>query len=357
MSWVFLAFAGSLAQEACDPGVQFLQTNVRLKEAGQTAARQHLQRHQRRDMSDEDRDLMCNTEEVPFDARSGKQIRWLHVPKTGTTFGNTVWHYGCPSLPDDVSLSNYSSNYERKMNKDYPISDCSLLLDHSPGTHKPIGDEEWKDDTFVTLLRKPASRICSAYNYGKQCIVDCNPENDKSCFQVRMLDNAWYWLLRRGETCTFMHASADLLEYGSQIDTTSCTAKMVLGQSCNAPETLSDEQIQLALNRIQKFAFVGLQEEWKLSVCLFHRIFGGPSADQATKLIALETESLRETDSRASGNANCSDQRLLDELTDTADSQLYALAETMFWNQAEAVLSLLKSQRNNAVAAGMKKQG
>jgi len=343
MAWLPFAFGVCLAQESCQPALQFLQTNVQLK-ARREAAQRHQQRHRRGEISADDRQLICDAENFPFDASSGRQIRWLHVPKTGTSFGNTVWHYGCPDLPSNVSLANYSSNYERRLNADYPLSDCPLLMDHSPGTHKPVGVEEWKDNTFVTMFRKPSSRVCSAYNYGKQCVMDCNPENDKSCFQVRKLDNAWYWLLHRGETCAYMYASSDLLEYGSQADTKGCATKMLIGQPCNAPENLTHEQVHLALSRIQKLAFVGLQEEWSLSVCLFHRIFGGPPPGEAAKMIELETESLRETDSEAADNANCSDQSLLEELTDTADSQLYSLAETIFWDQVESVLMLLKSR-------------
>ena len=43
----------------------------------------------------------------------------------------------------------------------------------------------------------------------------------------------------------------------------------------NDPVTEAD--VPIALERLREgFAFVGLQEEWELSICLFHAKFGGP---------------------------------------------------------------------------------
>ena len=43
----------------------------------------------------------------------------------------------------------------------------------------------------------------------------------------------------------------------------------------NRPVTEAD--VPVALKRLREgFAFVGLQEEWELSICLFHVKFGGP---------------------------------------------------------------------------------
>ena len=31
--------------------------------------------------------------------RTRQSLRWLHVPKTGSTFQNSIFHWACPGLP------------------------------------------------------------------------------------------------------------------------------------------------------------------------------------------------------------------------------------------------------------------
>lgn len=60
----------------------------------------------------------------------------------------------------------------------------------------------------------------------------------------------------------------------------SCAAQMILGSPCGAslpdgePDLFAHEPSE-AVDRIRKFGFVGITEEWELSVCLFHAMFGG----------------------------------------------------------------------------------
>lgn len=37
----------------------------------------------------------------------------------------------------------------------------------------------------------------------------------------------------------------------------------------------TEHEVQTAIDRLRTFAFVGLTEHWKLTVCLFHAMFGG----------------------------------------------------------------------------------
>merc|ERR1719456_1356898 len=68
--------------------------------------------------------------------------------------------------------------------------------------------------------------------------------------------------------------------------TEGCTAKMIVGMSCaeyshgSAPlegqPQLNESIVEKAIWRLDNgFAFIGLTEEWPLSVCLFHAMFGG----------------------------------------------------------------------------------
>lgn len=51
------------------------------------------------------------------------------------------------------------------------------------------------------------------------------------------------------------------------------------GEECNSGYALCDltevPNVSAALKRLESFAYVGLTSEWRLSICLFHAMFGG----------------------------------------------------------------------------------
>merc|ERR1719343_801322 len=54
-------------------------------------------------------------------------------------------------------------------------------------------------------------------------------------------------------------------------------ANMLLGESCGPRKqsALSESSLAAAVDKVRAIGFVGLTEEWLLSVCLFHAKFGG----------------------------------------------------------------------------------
>lgn len=60
---------------------------------------------------------------------------------------------------------------------------------------------------------------------------------------------------------------------------------MVLGQNCAFAAPINADGLAKAKARVADFGFVGLQEHWNASVCLFHRQFGAPM--HITELINL----------------------------------------------------------------------
>eukprot|EP00438_Fugacium_kawagutii_P032691 Skav221352 [mRNA] locus=scaffold1845:222188:222670:+ [translate_table: standard] len=84
--------------------------------------------------------------------------------------------------------------------------------------------------------------------------------------------------------------------------------------------TLAD--VPLALKRLQEgFAFVGLTEEWELSVCLFHAKFGGPCQ-------AIEFVNTRPT--QRPNNSKSYDTSILNGWVDEIDAPVYAEAKRLF---------------------------
>jgi hypothetical protein len=282
-------------------------------------------------LSAAERALVCDREAHPFPPRSRQSVRWLHVPKTGTSFMNTVWHYGC-TLPASASASEFRSMYEQQFARKYPREAlCPRLLDHSPATHKPIGDAEFASHrgAFVTMLREPSARLVSAFKHGKHCIQDCHPETESLPRCVRVRDS------RRLYKCKAVRRAKTPREYAALPEVRGCAAKMLLGRPCNDPLEPQANETQAAVERLRGFAFVGLVEEWDLSVCLFHRLLGGTPLPQ--EFIAVRVNK---------GSAAFLSRRpqLLGGLRDEADEALYGAARASFRQSVQQVLQQLRTR-------------
>ena len=74
---------------------------------------------------------------------------------------------------------------------------------------------------------------------------------------------------------------------------------------------------------MEGFAFVGLTEEWALSICLFHLKFKTPC-------LASEFLDTRPTNYSASSQARSESKPLV---RDTADLAVYAAVQLRFWRE------------------------
>ena len=279
--------------------------------------------------TDAERAALCDGAAHPYPPHSRRPVRWVHVPKTGTSFMNTVWHYAC-SLPPTASASDFSAMYEKHFAQRFPPAEhCArLMLDHSPATHKPIGDGEWAAHAgaFVTMLRAPSTRLVSAFKHGRHCIQDCSPEmrNAPPCTAVRDA--------RRLNKCRALRRATGLREYAEQPAALGCAARMLVGRACNEPLALRANESRAAAARLGSvgFGFVGLVEEWNLSVCLFHRLLGGTPRPQEFSAVRVNKQTTiifrRHPD-------------LARALRDPADELLYAVATRRFRRQVRAVLA------------------
>jgi hypothetical protein len=66
---------------------------------------------------------------IPFARRkeTAAALRWLHVPKTGSSFGNTVYHHACPSIPVGASFAGVGPPYEINFVEKYVVALVSSL--------------------------------------------------------------------------------------------------------------------------------------------------------------------------------------------------------------------------------------
>ena len=176
---------------------------------------------------------------------------WVHVPKTGSSFANCVYRVACKRLPRWASIRiKHNSSAGSKVIVPY-FSKCfkketrSCALEggsrNNKGHHKLSGSTRFdpKRVAYITMLREPAARIVSGFHHAMHDCYNCS---------------------RKTKLSEYAASTAGIYTdyFGS------------------------NGSVDVAVERIKQFAFVGLTEYWDLSICLYHFLFGGP--------VPIETE-------------------------------------------------------------------
>ena len=167
-------------------------------------------------------------------------------------------------------------------------------------THQFLDDEKYQlhKGHLVALFRQPEQRLLSAWNDDEE-LFRASPNVITRCSDEKMTAE-----LSMEE---FIHRWA------------SWETRQLIGKSLG---DLSEDDTLKAIKRLEEgFAFVGIQEEWELSICLFHAKFGG-------KCLPVDFE-----DTRPSGNTSTSstyNTSILNGWVDEADGKVYARAKEIF---------------------------
>lgn len=225
------------------------------------------------------------------------RIRWLHVPKTGTSLANAIFRVGCPGLPAHAAMPRTQKNavelyFEQCFKSVVSHERCYL---RKPGTfgraHVPI-KEAWLPSTaaYVTVLREPRARLASAYAFGRHLCDFCNASTSLSEFAASPLNRAVY-------------------------------ANMILGRwGFDAPPYPTRAELAQALDRLRGFAFVGILEAWTRTICLFKAKFAGGGRVLRSELANVRP-GVYERDPRSGGQASEADR---------VDEAIYAEALRLF---------------------------
>lgn len=201
-------------------------------------------------------------------------IHWLHVPKCGSSFLNTLVHLPgvCPSLPEDILISEETMG-PRFLNTFLASFDfettCPGLDDYMSLGHQGLGDPgsevyEGRRGKVMTMLREPRERLMSAY---------------------RDMEGVW----RRGDLLFFQDQSSSWGGWAAErlpslpefaAGARGCAVRLMTrwGLVCGAAAGMpSDDEVALAKKRLKEdVAFVGITGRWEESMCLFHKMFGEP---------------------------------------------------------------------------------
>jgi len=251
---------------------------------------------------------------------------WIHFPKTGTSLVNALLNLPgvCPgqSVPyiDDNSMKPCEEHptaatqaFVRQVSKCtgiYEFVDSFCKHNHLDSA---LMYKQHYLDHMAAMFRQPEQRILSAWyhcqrNCEKDNVLSTSLEHFAKLVQgtyVRELNgmpiywstNIWF----TGPACVICLPAEELLAV--------------------PPPTAA--QVAKAVERVREgYAFVGITEQWDLSMCLLHKMFGG-------KCSSTDFENSRPNPSHedASSGYNTS---ILEGFTDQYDGPVFAEAEQIF---------------------------
>ena len=262
--------------------------------------------------------------------RAAHRLHWLHIPKTGTSFGTTLMHRGCPRIPEIAGADDGApivSLTERYPRSDRRWCDRGAFLGNLNG-HEPVRYPMHRGHT-AALLRRPRDRAvseCAAIasefrrafgaariepltaggrpgrlghgkrrrhrrgsgvgNDARAADGDGLGEGVQTAAAIYAQPFLREFLLSHGMSRTGIAALSAIWNDENQSiplhrclglrGIKGCQVKMVLGVPCAAPFALNESLLAEAARRVASdFLFVGLTERWEASICLFHARLGG----------------------------------------------------------------------------------
>jgi hypothetical protein len=236
----------------------------------------------------------------------------LHVPKTASSFGTTLAHLANPSLPKDAQIENGPDPVREFFEKKFPADQFFHYVfrnPSNPGDFAPITDTEWKDwrGFWVGMFRNPEDRVNSAWH------SFAKGKGDILAFQ-KNVQGQQASMVSLGEKA---RARVDCERDGG-------------GQNGPAPscDQVEDPDPWHAIDRLKNFTFVGIFEEYDLSICLFHTLY-------RSECRPVEFNKIQETDFRDTLKGREAEISLLKQNKDPYDTPLYEAALNRFRGDCE----------------------
>ena len=242
------------------------------------------------------------------------RIAWFHVPKTGSSFANTLMHLANTSLPANAFIQTKAKDL-KEMVREFPMDTWFRIKFWEPwrrsrhhgfggiGDHTAISAAVHTQFAghFFGLFRQPVNRAQSAYAYFCPS-TECN--YTFAAYSQRIVGTATKMLSGQqyGLACHVVPARREW----------PCRTKLL-------------PDVETAVNRLNSFAFVGMTEDYPRSICLLHAMF------PAAPCLAGEFKNTNPTDYHNSklktkGSATAANHFYPDEY----DSRVWARAKEIY---------------------------
>lgn len=244
-----------------------------------------------------------------------RTLAWFHVPKCSTSIGTTFGHYLKPGLGEDLSMPACTSDdpcesdvpeieFERRAGIDQLDSRIVWAKQGNWGDHSKIDEVAWWrfEGQFVGLFRDPLRRAWSAYKWFAE------PVNVSEAEYARRI---------KGTTVRMMSGQ----RYGLD-----CNWPQY---PCDAGPDQEPAHLQVATDRLRGFKFVGLTDEYPLSVCLFHARFGG-------ECLPSEFENMRPTSAKTGQSHEEQAVALLGDVVDEEETTFFLSVYDRFCSDLNA---------------------
>jgi len=255
-------------------------------------------------------------------------LSWLHVPKSGSSFINALVDLpGACRFPHDITIdaNTFGESQLANFQLQYPVSKyCpgSFSATFFLGAHTGLGSAaDYVADVWeghgVTMIRQPEQRILSAYHHKYHswplAEMDGRYPRDELEFAQTLQGCVTRMLTRSGSSYT-SHVDPNWIHWGGP---------------CGGPERATSKEKAEAIRRLTSFAFVGLTDKWELSMCLFHRVFGGRCRESD-----FVNSRHAKGDPSEPSPATHYDAESLQGWTDPDDAELYRTAVELFTARA-----------------------
>ncbi len=210
-----------------------------------------------------------------------RNLHWVHFPKAGTSFGQTLFSYLCTSTPSaqdspdepppscpmcgNVKRGVWDRDlYSLLQFQKLPYCDAQSSAKGLLQNHLPVPRSFTREsDSLIALFRDPRRRLQSAFNHGKHS------------FGIGERDHPTAHLRRE----YMLQHTHTLKDFAAFPDIQGCQTKMLLSEYCAIDMSITNDDFNKAARILSEFAFVGLTEAYNMSVCLFHHMYGGPLHD------------------------------------------------------------------------------
>jgi len=233
-------------------------------------------------------------------------IEWVHVRKSGSSFMYALFHTkgACPNMPKEAEMYFPDPKFWAKLEEwkcNASVVDLDRLWHHGIEYTPPGGFNSAKG-RFMMMMRQPEQRILSEYNFQKQIAADFNHSHKAKTLQDIVAET-------RGAV--------------TQMLTTSLKDP---GMKKVSDDFLRTQLVEAKLRLRTGFSFIGLTEQWILSICLFNTMFN-------QTCYAKQFENIRATNGPLTNqlsSANHYDTAQLNGWRDPYDNELYDIAGEIF---------------------------